>query len=80
LKERLPEKRGDANYKIVDFGHFQWPFLGTTEGTAPGIAAFLLKLKNPIINNGKASIFNGIVPYYGIFIFSNQLQRGDHLP
>ncbi|NEU32216.1 NAD(P)H-dependent oxidoreductase [bacterium LRH843] len=38
------DKRGDANYEIVDIADFDLPFLGTTDGTEPGIAAWNEKL------------------------------------
>jgi NAD(P)H-dependent FMN reductase len=40
----IADKRGDANYEIVDIADFQLPFLGTTDGTEPGIAAWNEKL------------------------------------
>jgi NAD(P)H-dependent FMN reductase len=40
----LGDKRGDANYEIVDIADFNLPFLGTTDGTEPGIAAWNEKL------------------------------------
>lgn len=40
----IAEKRGDANYEIVDIADFDLPFLGTTDGTEPGIAAWNEKL------------------------------------
>jgi NAD(P)H-dependent FMN reductase len=40
----IADKRGDANYEIVDISDFQLPFLGTTDGTEPGIAAWNKKL------------------------------------
>lgn len=40
----IADKRGDANYEIVDIKDFQLPFLG--EGDAPGIAAWNEKLAN----------------------------------
>src|SRR3954447_3277072 len=40
----LADKRGDANYEIVDIADFNLPFLGTTDGTEPGIAAWNQKL------------------------------------
>ena len=40
----LADKRGDANYEIVDIADFNLPFLGTTDGTEPGIAAWNEKL------------------------------------
>ena len=42
----LGDKRGDANYEIVDIADFKLPFLGTTDGTEPGIAAWNEKLAN----------------------------------
>ena len=42
----LSDKRGDANYEIVDIADFNLPFLGTTDGTEPGIAAWNEKLAN----------------------------------
>ncbi|WP_144555078.1 NADPH-dependent FMN reductase [Bacillus sp. X1(2014)] len=40
----IADKRRDANYEIVDISDFQLPFLGTTDGTEPGIAAWNKKL------------------------------------
>lgn len=40
----IAETRGDANYEIVDIADFNLPFLGTTDGTEPGIAAWNEKL------------------------------------
>jgi NAD(P)H-dependent FMN reductase len=40
----IAAQRGDANYEIVDIADFQLPFLGTTDGTEPGIAAWNEKL------------------------------------
>ncbi|RST72499.1 NAD(P)H-dependent oxidoreductase [Siminovitchia acidinfaciens] len=40
----LADKRGDANYEIVDIADFNLPFLGTTDGTEPGIADWNAKL------------------------------------
>jgi NAD(P)H-dependent FMN reductase len=40
----IADKREDANYEIVDISEFQLPFLGTTDGTEPGIAAWNEKL------------------------------------
>jgi len=40
----IAEQRGDANYELVDIADFQLPFLGTTDGTEPGIAAWNEKL------------------------------------
>src|SRR5689334_14647726 len=40
----IADKRGDANYEIVDIAEFKLPFLGTTDGTEPGIAAWNEKL------------------------------------
>lgn len=42
----IADKRGDANYEIVDIADFSLPFLGTTDGTEPGIAAWNEKLAN----------------------------------
>ncbi|TJY42843.1 NAD(P)H-dependent oxidoreductase [Cohnella pontilimi] len=42
----IADKRGDANYEIVDIADYQLPFLGTTDGTEPGIAAWNQKLAN----------------------------------
>ena len=44
--ESLGDKRGDANYEIVDIADFNLPFLGTTDGTQRGIAAWNEKLEN----------------------------------
>jgi NAD(P)H-dependent FMN reductase len=40
----IADKRGDANYEIVDIADYKLPFLGTTDGTEPGIAAWNQKL------------------------------------
>jgi NAD(P)H-dependent FMN reductase len=40
----IADKREDANYEIVDIADFNLPFLGTTDGTEPGIAAWNEKL------------------------------------
>src|SRR3954454_936728 len=40
----IADKRGDANYEIVDIADFNLPFLGTTDGTEPGIAEWNTKL------------------------------------
>ncbi|MBD8071571.1 NADPH-dependent FMN reductase [Bacillus sp. PS06] len=45
IKE-IAEQRGDANYEIVDIADYQLPFLGTTDGTEPGIAAWNEKLNS----------------------------------
>ncbi|MCH6268661.1 NADPH-dependent FMN reductase [Neobacillus citreus] len=42
----IADKRGDANYEIVDIADFNLPFLGTTDGTEPGIAKWNEKLAN----------------------------------
>ncbi|MBP1934397.1 NADPH-dependent FMN reductase [Ammoniphilus resinae] len=44
--KEIADKRGDANYEIVDIADFQLPFLGTTDGTEPGIASWNEKLAN----------------------------------
>ena len=36
----IADKRGDANYEIVDIADFKLPFLCTTDGAEPGIAAW----------------------------------------
>lgn len=43
IKE-IADKRGDANYEIVDISDYNLPFLGTTDGSEPGIAAWNQKL------------------------------------
>jgi NAD(P)H-dependent FMN reductase len=40
----IADKRGDANYEIVDIANFQLPFLGTTDGTEKGIVDWNEKL------------------------------------
>ncbi|WP_041121730.1 NADPH-dependent FMN reductase [Jeotgalibacillus alimentarius] len=40
----LADQRNDAEYEIVDIADYQLPFLGTTDGTEPGIAAWNEKL------------------------------------
>lgn len=40
----LADKRGDANYEIVDIKNFNLPFLGTTDGSDPGIAQWNEKI------------------------------------
>ncbi|MFD1677650.1 NADPH-dependent FMN reductase [Alicyclobacillus fodiniaquatilis] len=40
----ITEERGKANYEIVDIADYELPFLGTTDGTEPGIAAWNEKL------------------------------------
>ncbi|RIW28047.1 NADPH-dependent oxidoreductase [Bacillus salacetis] len=40
----LADGRENANYEIVDIADFNLPFLGTTDGTEPGIAAWNEKL------------------------------------
>lgn len=42
--KEIADERGDANYEIVDILEYQLPFLGTTEGTEPGIAAWQKKI------------------------------------
>lgn len=44
--KEIADKRGDANYEIVDITDFQLPFLGTTDGTEPGIKAWSEKLNS----------------------------------
>lgn len=40
----IADGRGDADYEIVDIADYNLPFLGTTDGTEPGIAAWNEKL------------------------------------
>ncbi|CAG9623025.1 hypothetical protein BACCIP111883_03820 [Sutcliffiella rhizosphaerae] len=40
----IANSHGNANYEIVDIADFNLPFLGTTDGTEPGIAAWNEKL------------------------------------
>ncbi|WP_163103420.1 NADPH-dependent FMN reductase [Peribacillus alkalitolerans] len=40
----IADQREDANYEIVDIADYNLPFLGTTDGTEPGIAAWNEKL------------------------------------
>ena len=40
----IADKRGDAQYEIVDIADYNLPFLGTTDGSEPGIAAWNVKL------------------------------------
>jgi NAD(P)H-dependent FMN reductase len=47
----IADKRGDANYEIVDIAEFNLPFLGTTDGSEPGIGAW----------NGKLAELDGFV-------------------
>ena len=42
--KKLADERGDATYEIVDIAGYELPFLGTTDGTEPGIAAWNEKL------------------------------------
>ncbi|MCM2676235.1 NADPH-dependent FMN reductase [Alkalicoccobacillus plakortidis] len=42
--KKLADERGDATYEIVDIADYELPFLGTTDGTEPGIAAWNEKL------------------------------------
>ena len=42
----LGDKRKDANYEIVDIADFNLPFLGTTDGSEPGIASWNEKLNS----------------------------------
>ncbi|MEM1503719.1 NADPH-dependent FMN reductase [Domibacillus sp. 8LH] len=42
----IADQRGDANYEIVDIADYQLPFVGTTDGTEPGIAAWNEKLNS----------------------------------
>ncbi len=40
----IADKRGNVIYEIVDIADFELPFLGTTDGSEPGIAAWNNKL------------------------------------
>jgi NAD(P)H-dependent FMN reductase len=40
----IADQRTDAEFEIVDIADYQLPFLGTTDGTEPGIAAWNEKL------------------------------------
>ncbi|MFP7297137.1 NADPH-dependent FMN reductase [Neobacillus niacini] len=40
----IADQRGDADYEIVDISDYNLPFLGTTDGTEPGIALWNEKL------------------------------------
>jgi NAD(P)H-dependent FMN reductase len=40
----IADKRGDANYEIVDIADFRLPLLGETDGEEPGIKAWSEKL------------------------------------
>ena len=40
----LADKRGDADYEIVDIADYNLPFLGTTDGSEPGIVSWNQKL------------------------------------
>ncbi len=42
--KEIADNRGDANYEMVDIADFKLPFLGETDGTEPGIAAWNEKL------------------------------------
>lgn len=42
----IGEQRADANYEIIDIAEYKLPFLGTTDGTEPGIKAWSEKLTN----------------------------------
>lgn len=42
--KEIADQRGDANYEIVDISDYQLPFLGTTDGSEPGVAAWNQKL------------------------------------
>ncbi|CAH2716013.1 hypothetical protein BACCIP111895_03197 [Neobacillus rhizosphaerae] len=40
----IADKRGDANYEIVDIAEYNLPFVFTTDGSEPGIKAWSEKL------------------------------------
>lgn len=42
----IADKRGDANYEIVDIADFKLPMLWETDGTEPGIKAWSEKLNS----------------------------------
>lgn len=44
--QNIAKQRGDANYEIVDIADYHLPFLGTTDGTEPGIKAWSQKLSS----------------------------------
>ncbi len=44
--KQIADKRGEANYEIVDIADFKLPFLGTTDGMESGIVAWNEKLAN----------------------------------
>ncbi|MFV0556248.1 MAG: NADPH-dependent FMN reductase [Lactovum sp.] len=42
--KKIADKRGDANYEIIDISEYNLPFLGTTDGNEPGIVSWNQKL------------------------------------
>jgi NAD(P)H-dependent FMN reductase len=42
----IADKRGDANYEIVDIASFNLPFIYTTDGSEPGIASWGEKINS----------------------------------
>lgn len=44
--KEIADKRGDANYEVVDIAEFNLPFLGTTDGSEPSITAWNQKLNS----------------------------------
>lgn len=42
--KEIADQRGDANYEIVDITEYNLPFLGTTDGSEPGVTAWNQKL------------------------------------
>lgn len=38
--KQVADERGDAHYEIVDISDYNLPFVGTTDGTEPGIKAW----------------------------------------
>ncbi|GFR38741.1 FMN reductase [Insulibacter thermoxylanivorax] len=42
----IADQRGDAEYEIVDIADYNLPFLGTTDGTDPGIAKWNEKINS----------------------------------
>lgn len=50
--KNIADQRNDANYEIVDIAEYNLPFLGTTDGTEPGLAKW-----NEKINSLDAFVF-----------------------
>lgn len=43
--KEIADQRADANYEIIDIADYDLPFLGTTDGTEPGIRTWNEKLE-----------------------------------